>query len=188
MLEETYRTSCEIHTPLEAHVAVARWEGERLTVWVPSQAVFEERKSLAAVLGLPLSAVRVISHYIGGSFGCKAELSKHTLIAVLLARKTGQPVKLALKREESFLCVGNRPPNTMTLKAGAKQDGTLTALELTNLGAVGATRIGPMSPSPSRLSMLAPMLEHRRRQFHQCRKGARVSSPGEAQAHGHWNR
>jgi xanthine dehydrogenase YagR molybdenum-binding subunit len=34
--------------------------------------------------------------------------------------------------------VGNRPPNTLTLKAGVKKDGTLTALQLTGLGTSGA--------------------------------------------------
>ncbi|HET8644599.1 MAG TPA: molybdopterin cofactor-binding domain-containing protein, partial [Vicinamibacteria bacterium] len=60
----------------------------------------------------------------------------------LLARSTGRPVRLFLTREESFLCAGNRPPNTMTLKAGARKDGTLTALWLRNLGAEGAYPAG----------------------------------------------
>ncbi|HYL97731.1 MAG TPA: molybdopterin cofactor-binding domain-containing protein [Blastocatellia bacterium] len=138
VLEQTYQTSCEIHTPLEAHVSVARWEGGRLTIWGTTQAVFNEQQQVAMALGLPLSSVRVISQYVGGSFGSKAELSKHTLFAAIMARKTGGPVKLALSREESFLCVGNRPANTMTLKGGARSEGTLTALQMTNIGSVGA--------------------------------------------------
>ena len=138
VLEETYRTSCEIHTPLEAHVSVAHWDAGQLTVWTSTQAIFNEQKQIAAALNLPLSGVRVISHYVGGSFGSKAELSKHTLIAAILARKARQPVRLALSREETFLCVGNRPANTMTLKAGVKKDGVLSALQFTNLGSVGA--------------------------------------------------
>jgi xanthine dehydrogenase YagR molybdenum-binding subunit len=43
-----------------------------------------------------------------------------------------------LSREENFLCVGNRPPNTLKMKAGAKKDGTLTALQLTGVGTGGA--------------------------------------------------
>ena len=75
---------------------------------------------------------------MGGGFGSKLSLSKHTVIAALLARMAARPVKLHLTREESFLAVGNRPPNTMTLKAGVKKDGTLTALQLTVLGTGGA--------------------------------------------------
>jgi CO/xanthine dehydrogenase Mo-binding subunit len=75
---------------------------------------------------------------MGGGFGSKIEPGKYTMIAALLARKTGRPVRCFLSREESFLCVGNRPPNTLTLKAGAKKDGTMTALQLTGLGTSGA--------------------------------------------------
>ncbi len=138
VVEHTFRTSAEIHSTMETHVSVAQWSGDRLTVWTTTQAIFNEQKQIALALKLPLSSVRVISHYVGGSFGCKAELSKNTLIAAALARKTGRPVKLALTREDSFLCVGNRPPNVMILKAGATRDGVLTGLSLKNIGAVGA--------------------------------------------------
>jgi CO/xanthine dehydrogenase Mo-binding subunit len=138
VVDQTCRTSCEIHTPLEPHATVAHWSGDRLTVWTATQAIYNEQKQIAIALELPLNSVRVISHYVGGSFGSKAELSKHTLMAAILARKTARPVKLALTREETFLCVGNRPANIMTLRAGARKDGALTALDFTNIGSVGA--------------------------------------------------
>ena len=138
VVEETYRTSVEIHSPMEVHASVAQWEGPRLTVWDTTQGVHDLQASIARVLKLPLSSVRVISHYMGGGFGSKLQLSKHTVFAILLAKKTGRPVKLVLPREHSFLCVGNRPANTMTVKVGAKKDGTLTAIEMTSRGVVGA--------------------------------------------------
>lgn len=138
VLEETYRTSVEIHAPMETHGSVAQWEGSRLTVWDSTQSAFDIQRGLARVLQMPLSSVRVIGHYMGGGFGSKLQLSKHTVIAALLAKKTGRPVKAVLPREHSFLCVGNRPANTMTLKAGVKTDGTLTALEMRSRGVVGA--------------------------------------------------
>ena len=61
------------------------------------------QRALARVLKLPLGNVRVISHYMGGGFGSKLQLSKHTVMAALLARKTGRPVKVVLSREDSFL-------------------------------------------------------------------------------------
>ncbi len=138
VLEETYTTSCEIHTPMEVHGSVAQWDGDHLTVWDTSQGPFAVQSGLASALGLPLSKVRVVMHYMGGGFGSKLGLSKYTVIAALLARKTGRPVKLFLSREETFLCVGNRPAHKMTLKAGVRKDGTLTALQLTGTGEVGA--------------------------------------------------
>jgi xanthine dehydrogenase YagR molybdenum-binding subunit len=138
VVERTYRTPCEIHTPLELHGSVAKWDGGRLTVWDTNQGVFDIRSGLAQWLQLPLTSVRVVSRYMGGGFGSKIEPGKYTVIAALLARKTGRPVRCFVTREESFLCVGNRPPNTLTLKAGAKKDGALTALQLTGVGTSGA--------------------------------------------------
>jgi CO/xanthine dehydrogenase Mo-binding subunit len=138
VLEETYRTSCQIHTPMELHGSVAQWDGGRLTVWDSTQGVFDIQRSLAQTLNLPLSSVRVISRYMGGGFGSKLELGKYTVIAAFLAKMTARPVKIMLTRENSFLCVGNRPPNTIKLKAGVKNDGTLTALHLISLGTGGA--------------------------------------------------
>lgn len=146
VVEESYRTSCELHTPMETFVSVARWDGSRLTVWDSSQGVFDGRATLARMLGLPLSAVRVICHYMGGGFGSKLEVGKYTIIAALLARMTARPVKAALSREESFLSEGNRPANTITLRIGASMDGTLTALDGTFAGPVGAYPGGATSP------------------------------------------
>jgi CO/xanthine dehydrogenase Mo-binding subunit len=138
VVEQTYSTACEIHSPTETHASVARWDGSRLVVWDSTQGVYPIQSGLVSALKLPSSSVRVIGHYMGGGFGAKLGLSKHTVIAALLARQTGRPVKLHLTREESFLAVGNRPPCRMTIKAGVKKDGTLTALQMTALGTGGA--------------------------------------------------
>ncbi len=145
VLEETYSTACELHTPLELHGCVAKWDGPRLTVWEPTQGVFAVQSGIARVLGLPLANVRVIGHYVGGAFGSRLTAGKYDIIAALLARKTGRPVKLFLTREETYLCVGNRPPETMKLKAGVKKDGTLVVLDYGALGTAGAYPAGGTS-------------------------------------------
>ena len=138
VVERSFRTSAAVHTTMETHVSVANWEGNRLTVWDSTQGAFQMREAIAACFNLPYANVRVICHYMGGGFGSKAELGKHTVLAVLFARKTGRPVMAALTREESLHCAGNRPPVTMTLKAGARKDGSLTALHFTMTTASGA--------------------------------------------------
>jgi xanthine dehydrogenase YagR molybdenum-binding subunit len=142
VIEETYRTSCELHTTSELHGSVARWDGDRLTVWDTNQGPFAIQSALAGSLNMPLSKVRVISHYMGGGFGSKLNLGKYTVMAALLARRTARPVRLFLTREEVFRAVGNRPAHIIKLKAGVRKDGTLTALELTGLGEVGAYPAG----------------------------------------------
>jgi CO/xanthine dehydrogenase Mo-binding subunit len=142
VLEQAYRTECELQTPLELHGCVAHWDGDRLVICESTQGVYAVQERVAQVLGLPLSKVRVIGHYLGGGFGSKLQASKYTIITALLAKKTARPVKLFLTREETFLCVGNRPPANMKLKAGAKKDGTLTALDFSCTGTGGAYPAG----------------------------------------------
>jgi xanthine dehydrogenase YagR molybdenum-binding subunit len=145
VLEQRYRTEAEVHTPLELHGCVAGWDGDQLTVWESTQGVYAVQSQIAETLGLPLSKVRVIGHYLGGGFGSKLRTSRYSIIAALLARKTARPVKIFLPREATFLAMGNRPPSNMTLKAGVKKDGTLTALAFTCLGTGGAYPAGGTS-------------------------------------------
>jgi len=145
VLEETYRTACEIHTPMEPHGCVASWDGDRLTIWESTQGVYRIQQNVADVLDLPLSKVRVIGHYMGGGFGSKLQAGKYTIIAALLAKSSGRPVKMILRREDTYLTVGNRPPSNMTFKAGIKKDGTLTALDFTCTGTGGAYPAGGTS-------------------------------------------
>jgi len=141
--ERTYSTACEIHNPIESFGCVAKWDGSNyLTIWDTTQGVFPVQQQVAQLLRLPLANVRVIGHYMGGGFGAKLSASKHHFITALLAKRTGRPVKLFITREEAMLAVGNRPPVRMTIKAGVKKDGTLTALQMTNVGIMGAYRAG----------------------------------------------
>jgi len=139
-LERTYRTAFEIHHPLETHVSIAKWDDDRLTVWDSTQAVFNTRDGLARMLKIPASKIRVIKDYMGGGFGSKLGANEHTAVAARLARETGRPVKIALSRKENSLCVGNRPSSRITIKGGAKKDGTLTALQMTNYTSGGVGR------------------------------------------------
>ena len=138
VIENTYRTPTLLHTPMEVHGSIVQWDGDRLTVWDTTQGVFNRRIELAQTFKLPLSSIRVVSLYMGGGFGSKLEVGKYTAVAAVLARMTGRPVKIFLSREETFLCVGNRPANRIWLKAGVKKDGTLTALEARFSGPTGA--------------------------------------------------
>ena len=138
IVERTYRTACQIHAPMEPHGSVARWDGNKLTIWDTTQGVYSIQEGMARAMELPLANVRVIGHYMGGGFGAKLEVGKYTVFAALMARMTARPVKVFLTREDCFLVTGNRPGNKMTVKIGAKKDGTLTAIDYKSLGSTGA--------------------------------------------------
>jgi xanthine dehydrogenase YagR molybdenum-binding subunit len=139
-LERTYKTAIEIHQTAETHASVAKWDEDELTVWDSTQAIFSVRDGLAKGLGIPETKVRVIKMYMGGGFGSKLDVNEHTIVAAQLAKETGRPVKITLTRKENSLCVGNRPSTQITIKGGAKKDGTLTALSLRNFTCGGLDR------------------------------------------------
>jgi len=140
ILERTYRTAAEIHHPVETHASIAKWDDDRLIVYDSTQGIFSVRDGLARSLNMPASKVRVIKQYMGGGFGSKLSLSDFTVAAAELARLAGKPVKIMLTRRENAMCVGFRPVNIMTVKAGAKKDGTLTAISLKNMTGGGVGR------------------------------------------------
>lgn len=138
IVEDTFDTQVEVHNPLEGHCSVANWDGNSLTIWDSTQGVFTVRDTVASSLKMPTSKVRVIKKYMGGGFGSKLVAGKYTVMAALLAKEIGRPVKLTLNRKEQNLAVGNRPDSVQKLKLGAKKDGTLTAMNHYSYGASGA--------------------------------------------------
>jgi len=141
VVEQTYRTASQVHSCLEPHGSVAYWEGDNLTLYESTQHVFGTRNMIADWLDLPQSQVQVICQYIGGGFGSKAETGATTLYAALLARQLRRPVRVMYTRPIEQIAGGNRSAAVMTVKLGARRDGTLTAMDvdcLTGLGAYGA--------------------------------------------------
>ncbi|HYB24810.1 MAG TPA: molybdopterin cofactor-binding domain-containing protein [Solirubrobacteraceae bacterium] len=139
--QATYTTPYIAHATLETRVALAEWQGERVTVWTGTQQPFFVRYELAAALGVAEERVRVIVPDFGGGFG-----SKHTeaeaIAAARLARAAGVPVRLALSREEEFRYTFMRPASVIDVHAGATRDGTITAWDFLNVNS-GAPGLAP---------------------------------------------
>ncbi|WP_406437288.1 xanthine dehydrogenase family protein molybdopterin-binding subunit [Streptomyces sp. NBC_01613] len=127
-LEMTYRPARTHHNAMELHATVARWEGERLTLWDKTQWVASPRDELAANFGIPAESIRVISPFIGGAFGNAARAWPHITIATLAAREVGRPVKLVLTRRQLYFGVGYRPAYEYKVRVGSDRRGRLTAM------------------------------------------------------------
>jgi CO/xanthine dehydrogenase Mo-binding subunit len=137
VVEAEYRTHTVLHNALETHQSVCRWEGETLEVYISTQFIWGVRDDIAGELGLPPDRVRVICNFMGGGFGAKNGPGDQTYIAIALAGQTGRPVRCALTRREENLATGNRNATIQRLRAGARSDGTLVALEGEFVNAVG---------------------------------------------------
>ncbi len=136
--ENSYRTPMVQHVTAEPRVCVAHWQNGRLTVWDSSAYAFRSQASLAKILKIPMSKVRVIIEFMGGGFGDRSGPERYNVLASLLSRKTGQPVKMEFSREENFLAAHHRYPTIFHLKYGVKKDGTLTALDAKMIADMGA--------------------------------------------------
>lgn len=134
----TYTTPTALHNSFETHGAVASWDGDNLTIWESTQYIFGVRSRVADALGVPLSNVRVICDYMGGGFGSKGQVLKHSVIAALLAKAGRRPVKLMLTRNEENLLTGNRGETVQHVRLAATRDGKLTGIEMDAAYAVGA--------------------------------------------------
>ncbi len=120
VVEAIYRTSTQIHNSFETHGAVARWDGDELTVWESTQHVFGVRAGLQAALKIPYRDIRVLCDYMGGGFGSKGGAGKYTIVAAMFARQLGTPVRCFLTRDEENLAAGNRSATYQTVKISAR--------------------------------------------------------------------
>jgi len=134
----TWETQRIEHLFLEPEAALAvPLEDGRLHLYTQGQGVFDDRRQVASVLGVPED--RVLAELVpnGGAFGGKEDMAIQAQTA-LLARLTGRPVRLVLSREESIRIHPKRHPMKMTYTVGADAQGRLTAVRARILGDSGA--------------------------------------------------
>ncbi|WP_116247325.1 xanthine dehydrogenase family protein molybdopterin-binding subunit [Nocardiopsis sp. FIRDI 009] len=128
VMERVFHLAANHHNPIETSAATAVWEDSRLTLYDTTQGPTATRLSVAELLGIPPSDIRVVSEFVGGSFGSKAMIWSHPTLAAMAAQYVRAPVTLSLSREQMFTGSGHREEQEHTLTLGAREDGTLTAL------------------------------------------------------------
>ncbi|HWM44242.1 MAG TPA: molybdopterin cofactor-binding domain-containing protein, partial [Burkholderiales bacterium] len=122
------------HLPIEQHAAVAAFDGEgKLTLWSSTQVPHYVHRSLARVLQLSPTQVRVIATPNGGGFGGKCDVCNHEMVVAKAAMLLGRPVKICLNREEVFYMHRGRHPVLMKFRTGVTKDGKLTGMHLQTL-------------------------------------------------------
>jgi xanthine dehydrogenase YagR molybdenum-binding subunit len=137
VVEGTYRTQTVLHNSLETHQAICEWQGDTLHVYISTQYIWGIRQEVAETLGMPEDKVRVVCEFMGGGFGAKNSPDPHTYVAAELAKRTRRPVRCALTRREEHTSAGNRNSTIQRLRAAARSDGTILALEGEFFNSVG---------------------------------------------------
>ncbi len=137
VIENTFDTPRQTAAFIEPESGVARMDGDVLVIQTGAQNPFRDRRDLARSLDLPLECIRIQASPLGGGFGAKDGITVQIHLG-LAAMLTGRPVRLFWEREESTLAGWKRHPFRITLKTGAKRDGTLVAHAARVVGDTGA--------------------------------------------------
>jgi xanthine dehydrogenase YagR molybdenum-binding subunit len=127
-LDAIYTTPDQSHAMMEPHASMAKWDGDKLTIFTANQMVNWGMKDMAKTLGIPEQNVHLVSPYIGGGFGGKLFLRAEALLAALGARQARRPVKVTLQRALMFNNTTHRPATIQRIRIGATREGRITAI------------------------------------------------------------
>lgn len=127
-IDAEYRMAANHHNPIEAPTTTAVWDEDRLTIYDSTMGVRASQLTVSHLLGIPLAKIRVITHFVGGSFGMKAMVWPHVTLAAMAAGHVRRPVRLAMTRPQMFTSSGHREEQEQRITIGARRDGRLTAI------------------------------------------------------------
>ena len=146
VIEFKGRRRAHLWAGAELPSVLVRWLDDRLEMWVHEQQPYHAKQLIAEWLNIPMDRVTVNTVYQGCSFGGRGNPANHSengmnVLATLLSKKTGRPVKLLYDRRDTFF--GESGDMAISdFKVGFKNDGTITAVQIKNLFAVYAAATG----------------------------------------------
>ncbi len=127
-------------------------EDGSVEVWVSTQSVFGVQGEVARTLGLERSAVRVRAPWVGGGFGAKGGVYSDALVAAVLAKRTGRPVRWIESRSENLVNMTHGRGMVQDVEVGVTAAGQLAGLRVRAWGDVGAYALrGTFMPLVTRL-------------------------------------
>ncbi|MBY0331256.1 MAG: xanthine dehydrogenase family protein molybdopterin-binding subunit [Acetobacteraceae bacterium] len=126
IIERSFRTQPVHQGYIEPHACLVSVVDGKATIWSSSQGQFMVRAMCSLLTGLPQNDIRAIPAEIGGGFGGKTIIYLEP-VALMLAKKSGRPVKMVMTREEVMRASGPTSGSYSTVKIGAKRDGTIVA-------------------------------------------------------------
>ncbi len=128
VVERSFETEPVHQGYIEPHACLVSMVDGKATIWSSSQGQFMVRAMTSLLTGVPQNAIRAIPAEIGGGFGGKTIIYLEPL-ALVLARKSGRPVKMVMSREEVFRASGPTSGSMSKVRIGARKDGTIVAAQ-----------------------------------------------------------
>ncbi len=138
IMERTYRQQRLIPAAMEPRAVVASDVGGEFTLWSATQIPHVLRVMLALVTGIGEQNLRVIAPDVGGGFGSKLQVTAEEVLALLITRKLGRPVKWTESRSEGNMTVHHGRDQWQYIKLAADNDGRIRGLDVDLLADMGA--------------------------------------------------
>ncbi len=134
--------------PMESRSAAAVWGADgRLTTWIPNQGAQGTRDSMAKMLGIEPSEVRVITPDVGGAFGAKFGADPEHAVVAWIARQLGRPARWSETRFENLIAMTHGRAQRHEITIGGSKDGDVKAYRLDIIQDAGAyPKIGAVLP------------------------------------------
>ncbi len=138
-VRERFKVGRHFACPLETRGCVASWDpySDEIDLWLSGQGPNTARDLLGETLGLPIHKIRVRTPDVGGGFGCKFDFYGEEVIACILAKRTGRPVKYIEDRLESFVATAHARELVIDAEMAATKDGKITGIRATLYGVLG---------------------------------------------------
>ena len=128
-VDALFRFAANHHNPLELLTTTAVWDDDQLTLYDSCQGIKAVQFTVAELLGISPSKVRVLARFVGGAFGAKAMVWPHVTLAALASQHVRRPVRLTASRGQMFTSCGHREEQEQHIWLGATRDGHLTAIK-----------------------------------------------------------
>jgi isoquinoline 1-oxidoreductase beta subunit len=135
LVEAVYEVPHLAHAPMEPLNATAHWRGDRIDVWMGTQAPESAIAFAAKAGGVDPKAVFVHNCFLGGGFG-RRSVNDELTQAVEVSKALNRPIKLIWTREQDIRSDRYRPQAALRMRAALSADGSPAGFELTT--AVGS--------------------------------------------------
>jgi len=122
IIEAEYYAPHLAHASMEPPVAVADVQGEKVTIWSPTQNPQGVQEEVSKALGLKKENITCHVTFLGGGFGRKSK-PDYAVEAAVLSKKTGKPVKVVWSREDDIKFDYFHSVAAMYIKAAVDDEG-----------------------------------------------------------------
>ncbi len=142
VLEESFVTTGYAHMSMEPRSVLSYWRNGKCYVHGSTQSQSFVVPFLARMLGIEQENLVYIAEYCGGGFGSKIAAYPVLGLPGYFSKKLARPVMLRITREEEYYIGSARVGFQGWIKAGFREDGTVSAVDLYIVQDLGPRRTG----------------------------------------------